>query len=83
MNKRSGCNESKFLRETKNWTKKDWKKAMNISKVKMGGVVEGLWYPEGYFCGKVKNIGKEKGVDLGKGEVAPLNTAFSFRVVKK
>lgn len=72
----------KYLDETKNWNVSKWKKHMNINKVHVGDIVEGIWFPDGYFSGKIEMICRKKGFLTKDGSVALLSDAHSFRVKK-
>jgi hypothetical protein len=75
-------NEEKYLKETNKWDINKWKQEMNINKVKVGDIIEGLWYPEGYFNGVVELIEGKKGIKTSNDTIAHLKYSYSFRVVK-
>ena len=75
--------ERRYIHDTKDWSQKKWRKEMNINKVKVGDFVEGMWFPDGYFYGKVEMIGRKKGFLTQDNTIAFLSDAHGFRVRRR
>lgn len=72
--------EKKYLKETENWTQKEWKKEMNLNNIKIGDKIEGIWYPFGYVSGIVEKNEQDL-IIAKKYSIFNLDIAYSFRKV--